>query len=99
MKVTTTTNPAVEPSRFDYVLVLHDGTEKDILGIWGPYASEAAALQAKDELSDWPLDGAWDCVRLKRFPVPAPVGKFWGEPVQPTITWNNGNWTGPTTNA
>ncbi len=50
-----------------HVLVLHDGTEKDILGIWGPYLSESAADIALEELKKWPLDGTWTIMDVKRF--------------------------------
>lgn len=53
-----------------FVLVLLDGTEKDIIGIWGPYAQEAEAQWALKELNLWPIDGIWDLMPLKYFPVP-----------------------------
>lgn len=61
------TGPAQQPG---YVLVLLDGTEKDVLGIWGPYANEAEADWALKELNLWPIDGIWDKVPLKYFPPP-----------------------------
>lgn len=54
-----------------YVLVLHDGQEKDVLGIWGPYRSEMEAKWAMDELNLWPINGLWDMVPLKHFAPPS----------------------------
>lgn len=67
----TVNNPA--PVTENWALVLLDGTEKDILGIWGPYVSEAAAIIALDELRTWPLDGSWHPMALKHFPSPLTV--------------------------
>lgn len=53
-----------------HVLVLHDGLEKDILGIWGPYISESDAEFALEELKKWPLDGTWTVMEIKSFPTP-----------------------------
>lgn len=55
-----------------FCLVLLDGTEKDILGIWGPYGSEPEAQWALKELNLWPIDGIWDLHPLKYFPSPPP---------------------------
>lgn len=53
-----------------HVLVLHDGTEADIKGIWGPYPNATDAGLALAELQDWPIDGVWTTVHLKKFVVP-----------------------------
>lgn len=74
--------PAPQPG---YVLVLLDGTEKDVLGIWGPYANEVEADWALKELNLWPIDGVWDKVPLKYFP--APRTKTLGNPTP--ITYRN----------
>jgi hypothetical protein len=50
-----------------HVLVLHDGEEKDIKGIWGPYASSQIACDVLTELAEWPIDGSWSVWPLKRF--------------------------------
>lgn len=50
-----------------HVLVLHDGEEKDIRGIWGPYRSHEASQFALQELSNWPIDGQWSTFALKQF--------------------------------
>jgi hypothetical protein len=63
----TNTSPMAQPG---YVLVLLDGNEKDVLGIWGPYADETEADWALKELNLWPIDGVWDKVPLKHFPAP-----------------------------
>ncbi len=64
----TFTNRVDPLSYYDWhVLVLHDGVEKDILGIWGPYTSESNAELALEELKKWPLDGSWSVFELKQF--------------------------------
>lgn len=73
--------PNTHPTGF--CLVLLDGTEKDLLGIWGPYATEAQAQWALKELNLWPIDGIWDLHPLKYFPAPPAMG------AAPQIrTWN-----------
>lgn len=62
------TQPTTNLSCADWhVLILHDGTEKDIKGIWGPYSSQGIANAALDELKQWPLDGVWVLRRLNKF--------------------------------
>lgn len=70
-----------------HVLVLHDGQEKDILGIWGPYISETAAELALEELKKWPLDGTWSVMEVKSFPTPQ--SKTIGTA---NVSWENGPW-------
>lgn len=54
-----------------YALVLTQGGEPDLVGIWGPYLDESAATQAMNELMQWPIDGAWEVVAMKKYPVTA----------------------------
>lgn len=112
MITTASTSTAVAPAAHDWhVLVLHDGDEKDILGIWGPYQSDEDARTALQELQNWPINGQWSIFSCKPFPVqPAHAGTTWSQPIQPGITWNQpsvtydntGNamradwWNGPT---
>lgn len=72
-----------------HVLVLHDGDEKDIKGIWGPYASTVLAETALQELSDWPIDGHWTIYTCKRFPNRPPV-------TTPIVTYRDGTLAGGT---
>lgn len=67
--ISTSTSRAVAGAEPDWqVLVLFtDDSEKDIRGIWGPYTSADTAIQALDELKQWPLDGYWDIRRLNKF--------------------------------
>lgn len=54
-----------------HALVLFDKAgEGDLLGIWGPYASSTAAESAKNELVNWPIDGAWEVMEMKEYPGP-----------------------------
>lgn len=90
------TNTSPTPAS-GFVLVLLDGTEKDILGIWGPYASEAAAQLALKELNLWPIDGIWDLHPLKYFPMPGPPqGPVYRAPTQ-RVSWGTyspgGTWS------
>lgn len=66
-----------------HVLVLHDGQEKDILGIWGPYTSDVDARTALQELQNWPIDGTWSIFACKHFTpptsTPAPT-QYWLSP-------------------
>lgn len=64
--------PINETVRTGFCLVLLDGAEKDILGIWGPYGTEPEAQAALKELNLWPIDGIWDLHPLKYFPAPRP---------------------------
>lgn len=90
---TTTTSTARAPHEPDWhVLVLHDGQEKDILGIWGPYQSDTTARTAMEELQTWPIDGQWTIFACKQFGVPQLI-KLRPTQLQPpyTVTWTNGD--------
>lgn len=81
-----------------HVLVLHDGQEKDILGIWGPYRGDHTARRALDELQTWPIDGQWSVLPCKQFaparlndPTPPPYTVTYtntGEPIRGGHLWD-----------
>lgn len=77
-------NYATPPGGF--CLVLLDGTEKDILGIWGPYPTEAVAQAVLKELNLWPIDGIWDLHALKYFPAP-PAATYPPDGLHPRVSW------------
>ncbi len=66
--------PSADTPWGTHVLVLFDHEEGDLLGIWGPYATETDATAAREELNDWPLDGRWEIVALKRYPTTTSPG-------------------------
>lgn len=53
-----------------HVLILMYSDSSGLAGIWGPYGSEEEATLALNELKTWPIEGSWDVVKLRPFPVP-----------------------------
>ncbi len=58
------------PPAVQWTLVLSYSDNSGIVGVWGPYTTEAEAEAAEAELRSWPIDGRWEIFACKPYTPP-----------------------------